>query len=328
MSDADSMDVKDLHWSEEGEVISSSRPLKLLLRLFGILPSFMVHSLIFPVGFFYFVFSRRARTETLAYQRRLREYTGGKIPKRINRYRQIVSFCLCVLEKMEGWLGKIKYENLVTHDDDLHSLVELLESGRGAVLIGSHLGNIELLRSLSSFNRTGVGREVSVTTIMETKASAQFNRTIAEINPGAAFNVIDPGDITPDTMIFLQEQLENGGLVVFAADRTSARSRDRFMRRKFLGKDADFPYGVFLLAALLNVPTYYVFGLRTRSAALFPKNNMFVHKSNVSFDCSRNERAERIESLCTEFVQILEKYTMEYPFQFYNFYNFWKLADA
>ena len=316
---------QNLHWSDEEEVISSSKPLKLLLRLFSIQPKWLVHILIFPVGFFFFLFSKRARTDCYVYQKQLRTFTSGKAPKRISALKQIISFSLCVLEKMAGWLGKVKYKNLIVHDDDLQELINLLEQKKGAVLIGSHLGNIELLRSLSSFNRTGVSREVPVTTIMEIKSTAVFNKTIAEINPGASFNVIDPSDITPETIIFLQEQIEQGGLVVFAADRTSANVRNRCIRKTFLGKEADFPYGVFLLASLLKAPTYYVFGLRSKDLTLFPKNHMFVEKSKVSFDCPRNEREGRINDLCGEFVKILEKYTVQFPYQFYNFYNFWKL---
>ena len=322
-----SIDEQQLHWSDQDEVISSSKPLKLLLRLFALQPKWLVHSLIYPVGFFYFLFSKRARNDCYVYQKQMRAYTDGKSPGRISALKQIISFCLCVLEKMEGWLGKVKYKNLITHDDDLQALIGQLENNQGAVLIGSHLGNIELLRSLSSFNRTGVSKEFSVTTIMETKATAQFNKTISEINPGATFNVIDPSDITPDTIIFLQDQIEKGGIVVFAADRTSANVRNRCIRRKFLGKDADFPYGVFLLTSLLKAPAYYVFGLRTKNSTLFPKNHMFVEKSKISFDCPRNLREERINDLCTEFVQILEKYTIKFPYQFYNFYNFWHLYD-
>ena len=358
----------ELHWADEKEVVSSSKPLKFLLLLFKVFPRFLIHIFAFPVGFFYFLFSSRARKECIRYQKQMREYTEGlrseetsadeekmsperktassrktspvsktsfsrktvssrKNPPRIRASVQIISFSLCVLEKMEGWLGKIRYENLISEGEDLRGLIERLERGEGAVLIGSHLGNIELLRSLSSFNRTGVKRNVPVTTIMEMKATEQFNKTLEEINPGSTFNVIDPENITPDTMIFLQEQLEKGGLVVFTADRTSARSRTRVIRKPFLGKEADFPYGVFLLAQLLKAPVYYVFGLRTRTLTAFPRNYMFIEKSAVSLDVPRSKREEAIASLADEYVKTLEKYTLRFPYQWYNFYNFWLLNE-
>lgn len=229
---------------------------------------------------------------------------------------------------MEGWLGKVKFEELVCHDDDLHGLIESLEKKQGAVLIGSHLGNIELLRSLSSFNRTGVKREVPVTVIMETKSTEQFNNTLKEVNPNAGLHIISPQSIGPDTMILLQEHIQNGGLVVFAADRTSASARTRSVRLPFLGKAADFPYGVFLLTLLLNAPTYFVFALRTKTASLHPRYNMFVERAETPLAGFRAERDKRIHALCEEYVGKLEKYCKLFPYQWYNFYNFWLLPDS
>lgn len=316
-----------LHWSDEKEVVSSNKPIKLLLILLSHLPAWCVYILVVPVGFFYLIFSKRARTECKIYQKQLKEFSEGKSPKRISPFNQIASFSLCVLEKMMGWLGKENYENLIKHDDDLQNLIDLLDSGKGAVLIGSHLGNIELLRSLSSFNRTGVSRNVPVTTIMELKSTEQFNKTLQEINPGVSFNVIDAADIGPDTICTLQESIQNGGLVVVAADRTSARVRTRYIRQKFLGKYADFPYGVFLMTALLKAPVYFVYGLRSKTITLNPKNHIFVEKSNIDFDCPRSERENRINELCAEYINSLERKCLEFPYQWYNFYNFWLLQE-
>lgn len=316
-----------LHWADEKEVISTNKSLLFLFALMRKLPNCVVFVLIYPIAFFYTIFSKRGRTECRLYQNQLKTFTCGKIPKRISAFKQILSFTLCVMEKMEGWLGNYHYEKLVLHDDDLKALQNQLEEKKGALLIGSHLGNIELLRSLSSFGEDGVRRDVPVTTIMELKSTEQFNRTLKEINPNVGFHVIDPSTINPETIIELHEQVENGGLVVITGDRTSARSRNRVIRKSFLGKDADFPYGVFVLALLLKAPIYYVFGLRTKTASFNPKYNMFVEKSKVELNCPREKRDEKINELCDEFVEKLEKYCVKFPYQWYNFYNFWKLNE-
>lgn len=318
---------KFLHWADEKEVISSNRPVKFLLLLLVHVPTCLVLLLIYPVSFFYLICSKRARTEARLYQKQLKEFTHGKSPRVISPFLQILSFSLCVLEKIVGWLGKVTYDKLVCHDDDLQELIQMLEKKQGAVLIGSHLGNIELLRSLFSFNRTGVSREVPISVIMELKSTEQFNKTIREVNPKAGFNVIDPKSIGPDTMIALDEQVKNGGLVVFTADRTSANVRTRSVRLPFLGKEADFPYGVFLLTVLLNAPTYFVFALRTKTSTLNPRYNIFVERARTSLSCTRSERDGCIRSLCREFVEKLEKYCREFHYQWYNFYNFWLLSD-
>ena len=319
-----------LHWSEEKEAVSSSRPLKLLFTLFLHLPQALVLSLVYPVGFFYLLFSKRARCEARNYQKQLCSFLKetGKPKIRISPYTQIVSFCLCVLEKMEGWLGKVQYNELITHDDDLQELVGQLEQKKGAIIIGSHLGNIELLRSLSSFNRTGVSREIDVTIIMDVSVTEQFTQTLKEINPKYSSNIISPESITPETAILLQEKLDNGGLVVYTGDRTSAQNKTRLFREKFLGREADFPYGVFMMSAILDAPTYFMFALRTKNATLHPKYNMFIEKAKVNFKCSRNERNAKIHELCCEFIEKLEKYCVQFPYQWYNFHNFWLLQET
>ncbi len=317
-----------LHWADEKEVISSNKPLLLIFSLMQKLPAYLIFVLIYPISFFFYIFSRRGRLESKNYQKQMKKFTGGKIPLKISPFKQILSFALCIMEKMEGWLGNYHYDDLVTHDDDLKFLQNQLELGKGALFIGSHLGNIELLRSLSSFGENGISRKISVTAIMELKSTEQFNRTLKEVNPNVDFQVIDPEKIGVNTIVELQEQIEHGGLVVITGDRTSARARSRIIREKFLGKDADFPYGVFVLALLLKAPTYYVFGLRTKTASLRPKYHIFVEKSKVDFESPRSKRDEKIHALCKEFVVKLEKYCVQFPYQWYNFYNFWKLEES
>lgn len=313
------------HWSDSQEVVSTSRPLKFTLLLIKFLPAFLVHLIVIPVSFFFFLCAKSARKHVENFQKQMWIYTNGETPEKMNPYLTILSFALSVVEKMEGWLGKIKYENLIRHDDDLQELISRLESGRGAFLIGSHLGNIELMRSLSSFCETGVSKKISVTTIMSMKVTSQFNNTLKEINPEVVTNVIDPDSIGPETIFALQNEVENGGLVVITGDRTSAHGGKHTIKHEFLGRDAEFPYGVFLIATLLKAPVYFVFGLRTKSAALFPKNGLFVEKSKIDLsECTGRAARARIPELCGEYVATLEKYCIKYPYQWYNFFDFWQ----
>ena len=312
------------HWSDSQEVVSTNRPLKLILLFIKHFPAFIVHIMLFPISFFYFLCAKKARIHVENFQKQMRQYTNGKTPERISSYLTFLSFAFSIVEKMEGWLGKIKYENLIRHDDALQEMNGLLERGKGAYLIGSHLGNIELMRSLSSFCEIGVSKKISVTTIMSLKVTSQFNNTLKEINPDFETNIIDPDSIGPETIFLLQNEIENGGLVVITGDRTSSHSGKRCIKHDFLGKTAEFPYGVFLIASLLKAPVFFAFGLRTKSAALFPKNNIFVEKAKTDFNCGRAETKKRIEELCGEYVTTLEKYCIKYPNQWYNFFDFWQ----
>ncbi|MCR4734182.1 MAG: hypothetical protein K5829_04135 [Treponema sp.] len=311
------------HWSDEEECIKSNKPLKLALMCIKHIPAWLIMFLMYPIVFGYYLFAPRARKDALLYQHMLKEYTKGYAPKKISSYRQIMAFSINMIEKMFGWLGKIPFDKLTLQNDDFSELTNLLEQGKGAFLIGSHLGNMEILRSLTSFGRTGVSKKFSVTIVQENVSAEQFNKTLEEINPDVIMNVVDSQNIGPDTIFFLQEQIDNGGLVVIAGDRTSARSRSRIIRKAFLGKNADFPYGVFLIPFLLSTPVFYIFGMRKKNTTMNFQYNMYIEKSKIDFDCSRSERNSRVEALCEEYISKLEKICAEYPYQWYNFYNFW-----
>lgn len=317
---------KNGHWSESQEIVSTSRPLKLTFMMVKYLPAVLLHAIVLPVSFFYFLFAKTARKHVLDFQKQMRSYTGGKEPKILNSYLTISSFALSIVEKMEGWLGKIKYRNIIRHEDSMPELIDLLNHGKGALLIVSHLGNIELMRSLSSFCETGVSKRISVSAIMSMKVTSRFNNTLKEINPDAALNIIDSDSITPETICTLQDEIENGGLVVITGDRTSAHSRNRFIKQDFLGRTAEFPYGVFLIAELLKAPVFFVFSPRSKNFSLLPKSCMFVEKPAADFASEAGSKA-RISALCSEYVRSLEKYCIKYPYQWYNFYDFWQNSE-
>ena len=222
------------HWTERQEVIKTNKPLLLLLVLFKYIPGVLVRALIYPVSFFYWVFAAEARKSAKEYQLCLREFTGRNIPKRISPYRQFLSFSLCVLEKMEGWLGKIKFSKIQYQNDDITSILDLLKEGKGAMLITSHLGNMELLRSLSDYNQQLVGREVPVYVIMDMDINSNFSNTLKSVNPKVSFNVINSNEIGPDSIVTLMDAVEKGALVVIAGDRTSPYSKDKNLKISFL----------------------------------------------------------------------------------------------
>lgn len=315
------MENETRHWTEEKEQTHSNLGLKISVAIINFFPLWVTYFITIFVSFFYMIFSARARREIKRFQIQLNKFTQQK--KHVHYYLPIFSFALSLMEKFAGWSGKLPADNVIYCDDDIVELGKDLENGKGAVFICSHLGNIEILRSLATYNRTYVSKPIYTTVIMDLGVTTNYNETLKSLNSNSELDVIAPSEISIDTMSLLTDRIESGGIVVIAGDRTSKSTIDRSLEKSFLGKNALFPYGTFLLAALLNAPTYFIFGLRTKVFTLAPKNRMHVHKAQTQFDCSRKERAACIENLCDEFVFLLEKYAKENPYQWYNFYDFW-----
>ena len=319
-----------VHWSQHKEQAAGYWHLRFLLFLFRLFPLIILRILAFPVGFFYFLFSKRSRNESTLFLKKAAAFidnpeTAKKCRSPMAPVRHIVSFSLALVEKLQSWGGKFPFKNIHFQNDDIGELIEGLENGKGAFLFCSHLGNAELLRALASFNRTGVSRSIAVTSIVDFEVTAHFNRMLKVLNPQSGLDIISTKAINPHTAMLLDDKLAAGELVVIAGDRTSAGALgdEKNNMIPFFGEEAAFSSGAFYLAAMMKAPVYFVFALRRGDLTLKPEYDMHVHKSAISFDCSRKERFMRSIELARCFAGFLESYCKEQPFQWYNFYNFW-----
>ncbi|MDR2314722.1 MAG: hypothetical protein LBE02_09355, partial [Spirochaetaceae bacterium] len=315
------------------------------------------------------LFSKKSRIESRRFLDRLTAFrrhagiagaAGGGGEKKLSTLGHITAFALAVVEKVQAWRGVIPFKRIRFQDDDIGSLIEGLERGRGAVLLCSHLGNTELLRALADYHRTGVSRDIPVTSIVDFEVTPFFNRMMAKLNRRAVLKIISANSIGPDSVAALQEETDRGGLAVIAGDRTPAHTRGRVFSVPFLGTEASFPQGPWILGALLEAPVYAVFALRRKDLSPAPDYDMHVHRlddfiprapprdgdgprrqgtsaesgtsaggkapggSGVEYSGSRRKERNRVmESRARQFAALLEGYCLQHPYQWYNFYDFW-----
>ncbi len=293
---------------------------RMMFYVMKVLPARVMRFLAFPVGFFYFAFGKTTRAVSRKY---LQHLNPGKKIRSLDIARHIISFALNLVENIQSWAGTFSFKNVHWQDDDVGDLVKNINAANGTIIVISHLGNPQMLKGLASLGESGTDRKMSITTISDAKISGGFNALLNEINPDSAVNLVSSDNIGPETIFLLQERLEKGEVVVIAGDRVSAHT-DRNIRIPFLGEEANFPYGVFLLIALLNVPTYFITGLRQKDFSLNPQYDMFVKKNGINFDCGRKEREDRILETAKNYAENLEVLCRMHPLQWYNFFDFWK----
>lgn len=80
-----------------------------------------------------------------------------------------------------------------------------------------------------------------------------------------------------------------------------------------------FPQGPFIIAQLLKVPVYQFFCVKNKG-----KYEVTLHKLSDGEACQRKDRSVFINSLCAKYTKQLEQYCLNDPWQWYNFYEFWK----
>ena len=284
-----------------------------------VFPPVFVRILSYFVGFFYWIFSANVRRASKKYL--------VKVGKR-STLKHICSFALNIVENIQTWAGNFSFSDIEKNDDDVMDLIGNINSGAGTLLIISHLGNAQMMKALACLCDGWAKEKISITTISDENVYSGFNERLKKLNATSSFNHVDSDNIGPETIIFLQERLEKGDVVVIAGDRVSSNAslREKSARNieiPFLGEKAKFPYGVFLLASLLDCPTYFINGLRKKDFCINPRYSFFVKKNSLSFDCPRKERDERIKKTAFDYAANLEGLCRKHPYQWYNFFDFW-----
>lgn len=313
------------HWSEIEEVGGSVWHFRFMLWVVCHLPLFLVELCTAVICFFFWLGAAPVRARSKIYLEHLRKL-GVRVGV-FGTYKHILSFALSMVEKLRGWKGAIKLNQIELQNDDLQMLVSQMNQGQGAFLLCSHLGNMEMLRSLTEYGEFHTSRKFQVFPVVDLSGSKKFNALLRELNPELMENVIDANSIDVDSAIWMKEKIADGNLVVIAGDRTSAHTRNRVLETMFLGETANFPEGAFSLAGILNAPVYFVFAIRKHDFNIRSPYEMHVVRAKTNLDCSRKERPVRLKMLLQEYTELLERLCKEHPYQWYNFYNFWDRLD-
>jgi len=196
----------------------------------------------------------------------------------------------------------------------------LLASGRGAVLIGSHLGNLEMTRALA----VSEGR-AKINAVVYTEHAQRFNALLMQVSADFGVNLIQVSQLGSDTAILLKEKIDQGELVVIVGDRTptSGGGRSRVSPVEFFGAPAPFAQGPFILSHLLDCPVYLFFCLREGE-----DYRIYLEPFAERIDLPRQQRQERLQGYMQQYARRLEHYCLKAPEQWFNFYDFWRQAAA
>jgi predicted LPLAT superfamily acyltransferase len=230
-------------------------------------------------------------------------------------FRIFLNFADSAREKLEAWFVGIPKSCMnFPNQPFLHSLAE---QGKGGILIGSHLGNLEVCRALGSLHSS-----MKVNVLVHTKHAKKFNRMMKLLNSDSQLRLTQVTEITPALAMQLSESVERGEFVVIVGDRTPVNSTGRTCPAEFLGRSAAFPQGPYILAALLRCPVYTLFCLRSDSGY-----DIHLEQLCGKVTMARGNREAHIRELAVSYAERLEYYCRKAPLQWYNFYPFWDQAS-
>jgi predicted LPLAT superfamily acyltransferase len=223
-------------------------------------------------------------------------------------FRHLHCFAATILDRVYLLRGEFERFRVTVHGKEL--LQRQIETGKGSILLGSHLGSFEVLRALGVMQR---GFPLKV--LMDTVHNQNITRFFDALNPRIAGTVIAPD--RPDTLIRVKESLDNGYFVGMLGDRVFGG--DKTTQCQFLGAPATFPAGPILLAAMMRCPVVLFFGLY-RGGNRY--EIYFEHFADVVV-LERDRRAEETQLWMQRYAERLEHYARLAPYNWFNFYPFW-----
>lgn len=309
------------HWSkrqEQGTIFG----IKLLLAIYSLLGRKVFNLILkFVIGYYHLT-GKDAKQASEIYLEQLQSYAKQHslpLPDKLDSYHHLLSFGHTMLDKLAAWKGDFNVDNLTIHGQD--NFQNMVDNKQGVVILGSHLGNIELCRALGRRHS-----HIKINALVFTEHAERFNSVMKAVNPKSELNLIQVSSMGPDTAILLQQKIEQGEWIVIVGDRTSTSKESRSVWADFLGKPAPFPQGPFMLASVLKAPVYLLFGLRDDSSAK-PHFNVYFEPFREQIILPRKERKQALQQVVQDYAQRLQHYTLQAPLQWYNFFNFWTLSN-
>jgi predicted LPLAT superfamily acyltransferase len=261
--------------------------------------------LLYPICLYFLGFSPKARAASNKYLAKVLEHK----PKFADSFRHYHCFASTLLDRV--FLLNDQSDRFDIHLHGVELATELLARGQGSFLFGAHMGSFEVMRALGH-KQPGLRIDM----VMYEENARKINSVLNAINPKLAIEIIALGKC--DSMLKVEQCLEAGDWVGMLADR--ALEGEGQIRLPFLGEPAPFPLGPFRLAAMLRRPILLMFGLYRGGK----RYDVYFESLNDLSDVPRSQRSELTEQALRRYVQRLEHYCRLAPYNWFNFYDFWK----
>jgi predicted LPLAT superfamily acyltransferase len=261
--------------------------------------------LLYPICAYFFAFSARARRASRDYLARVL----GRRARLSDVWRHYHSFASVVHDRLYFASGRMR-----EFDVALEAGAEVrqwLKAPRGCILLGSHLGSFEILRA------QGVAHHFRpVNVLMHLDNAAKTNRVLQSVAPGVRERVITLG--RPESLLRVQECVARGEIVGILGDRIW--KDDRTLSCDFLGSPARFPIGPLVLAGLLEAPVILFFGLYRGGRRYEIRLEPFAERIALA----RRDREAAVRPWVERYVQRLEQHCRLAPYNWFNFYDYWR----
>lgn len=260
--------------------------------------------LLYPISAYFLLTATASRRASRDYLGRVfgRPATLWEVAQHIH------CFAATILDRVFFLTGEFRQFDFRFHG--FEKALELVDAGRGFLLLGAHLGSFEVLRAMAVEHR-----HAQMRVLMYHDHNRYLTRLFNSLNPEVASTVIPLG--TTNALLKVKEALERGEIVGMLGDRVA--ESEKVTRCRFFGEEVLFPAGPVLLAGTLQVPVILVFGLYRGG------NRYDIHFELLAEEIrfSRAEREAVVQYWTQRYADRLEYYARQAPYNWFNFYDYW-----
>ncbi|MES2205800.1 MAG: glycosyltransferase [Pseudomonadota bacterium] len=302
------------HWAnivERGSLLG----LKIIFFLYALLGLRVIKFILHFVVAYFFLTDAHARNISFRFLKQVFTYQKcSKVVRWRDIYAHFYAFAESAIDKIGAWRGDLSEKNAIKCLTP--SVVnEVIQRQRGALFIGSHFGNLEMCRALAS-NKVS---HKKINAVVYSEHAVQFTALLKKAHADFDVNLIHVGKMGVETAILLQEKIDAGEWVFIVGDRTPVAENGRVSTVNFLGALAPFAQGPWILASLLECPVYLFFCYKVNY-----QYQLVVEHFAEKIELPRKERQQRLQHVIEQYAQRLEHYVCLAPFQWFNFYDFWR----
>ena len=272
-----------------------------VLKTCGVLPAYF---LLRFVALYYFFFSFKASRQIyFLYRYKLGYSRLASVFKLYNNYYLLGQSIIDKVVLMSG----IK-NNFSFNFDGEENLLKIAGMQKGGILLSAHIGNWDVAGHL--FTRL----QTPINIVLYDGEHEQIKEYLEGVTGKRNVNIIViKNDLSH--IYAISDAFNKNELVCMHADRFLPGNKT--LTADFLGQQAKFPMGPFLLAATFKVPVSFVF------AAKESKLHYHFFASEIK-DYSNFGKGQLMQEMLNDFAKEMESKLKLYPEQWFNYYNFWE----
>jgi predicted LPLAT superfamily acyltransferase len=291
------------HWAtkrERGSVFA----MRLIVRFTVVFGRTASCAVLYPVCLYYMLFARRQTRASRQYL----EQVLGRRPNWREVFRHYYYFAVTLLDRTLLLAGLP--QQLDFGSENAGIVRRLAASQRGCLLLGAHLGSFDVARMLGE-----VRHHTDIHMMMYEDNAQKLNTVIESFGGRSRMKVIPIGGL--DSLLQAKDRLDRGEWVGILGDRLIAS--ERLVHVPFLGSQAAFPAGPFLMASILKVPVVLFASLYLGGNRYKEYFELFAEEITID----RRHREADLEKWARRYAERLEHYCRLAPYNWFNFYDFW-----